>query len=250
MLVSCDGDGALVIGQLSHAWLAGQLARAWGNASFGSVDPHEEVILGAQQHDIGWATFDLEPGFSPKSGLPQNFLELSVDEHLAIWRGAPDLLMSQSACAALVVSLHSVSLAELRMRRAPEHAPVLQPHIDEEHTRQARLCAELNVSRAQKERIRRQMWAWDGISLALCNAWAPFTISDVPTADGLTTIEMLDRKDGTWSLSPWPFNSEQLEVQCEARPLARRYESETSMREALGHAIPLKLSFVLVPGAD
>ena len=249
MLVRCDSDGALAIGQLSHAWLAGQLARAWGNAAFGRVNPHEEVILGAQQHDIGWAAFDLEPGFSPESGLPRSFLELTVDEHLAIWRGAPDLLMSQSACAALVASLHSLSLAELRMRAAPEHAPVLQPHIDEERTRQARLCAELNVSHAQKERIRRQMWAWDGISLALCSAWTPFTISDVPTADGLTTIEVLDRHDGTWTVNPWPFNSKQLEVQCEARSLARRYESETGMREALAHAIPLKLCFVLVPPA-
>ena len=192
---------------------------------------------------------DLEPRFSSHSGLPQNFLELTVDEHLAIWRGAPDLLMSQSAFAALVVSLHSSSLAELRIRTAPEHAPLLQPHIDEEHTRQARLCAELNVSRAQKERIRRQVWAWDGISLALCNAWARFTISDAPTADGLTTIEVVDRKDGTWMLDPWPFKSKQLEVQCEARRLERRYESETSMREALAHATPVKLSFVLVPRA-
>jgi hypothetical protein len=246
VLVRRDGEGALIIGQLSHAWLTGQLARAWGNASFGSVEPREEVVLGAQQHDIGWAKFDLQPGLDPESGLPRSFLQLTVDEHLAIWCGAPDLLMSQSAYAALVVSLHSSSLAELRIRNAPDQAAVLRPHIDEELARQARLCAELSVSDHQQERTRRQVSTWDAVSLALCYAWKPFTISDVPTADGHATIELADRKDGTLTLDPWPFSSQQVEVQCEARRLEHHYETETSMREALRRAIPVKLNFVLI----
>ena len=247
MLVRRDGDGALAIGQLSHAWLAGQLAWAWGNARFGSVEPREEVALGAQQHDIGWAQFDLQPRFNPDTGLPQNFLDLTVEEHLAIWRDAPDRLMSQSTYAALVVSLHSSSLSELRAHNTPEHAIDLKPHIDEEHARQAQLCAALNVSEAQKERTQRQMWAWDALSLALCNAWRPFTIGDVPTADGLTSIELTDRKNGTSTLDPWPFNSNQVEVQCEAKRLARSYKDEESVRQAFAQAVPVKLNFMLVP---
>src|SRR5438132_5880492 len=92
VLVRVDDDGALAVGQLSHAWLSGQLARAWGNDRFSAPEPREEIVLGAQQHDIGWALFDLEPRFDPERGLPRNFLELTVDEHLAIWRDAPDRL--------------------------------------------------------------------------------------------------------------------------------------------------------------
>src|ERR1700722_161394 len=119
MLVRRDDEGALAIGQLSHAWLSGHLARAWGNDEFPAPDPREEIALGAEQHDIGWALFDLRPGLSAKSGLPRDFLELSVEEHLAIWSDAPDHLLSQSQHAALVVSLHGCSLSELRARGGP-----------------------------------------------------------------------------------------------------------------------------------
>ena len=91
MLVRLDDEGALAIGQLSHAWLSGQLARAWGNERFGPVEPREEIVLGAEQHDIGWALFDLEPRFNPETGLPRSFLEVTVrrpSENLA-WRSRP-----------------------------------------------------------------------------------------------------------------------------------------------------------------
>ena len=130
MLVRLDDSGALAIGQLSHSWLAGQLARSWGNSRFGAVEPREEVALGAEQHDIGWALFDLEPRFNPDTGLPKSFLDLTVEEHLAIWRGAPEHLMSQSVHAALVVSMHGRSLSELRMRANPGQAEVLEECAD------------------------------------------------------------------------------------------------------------------------
>jgi hypothetical protein len=39
-----DGDGdVLAIGQQSHAWISGQLARAWGNDRFPVPEPWEEV---------------------------------------------------------------------------------------------------------------------------------------------------------------------------------------------------------------
>src|SRR6185503_15933655 len=106
MLVRPDGEGALAIGQLSHSWLSGQLARAWGNDRFCAPEPREEIVLGAEQHDIGWALFDLRPRLSADTALPCSFVETNVGEHLEIWETAPDRLLSQSVHAALVVSLH------------------------------------------------------------------------------------------------------------------------------------------------
>ncbi len=246
MLVRLDDDGALVIGQLSHAWLSGQLARAWGNERFGTVEPREEIVLGAEQHDIGWAQFDLQPRFNPETGLPRSFLEMTVDDHLKIWRGAPDRLLSQSHYAALVVSLHGRSLSELRTQGGPEQAAALRQHIDEESARQAKLRATLGISAAQVQRTRRQMWTWDGLSLALCNAWRPFTARDVPTADGLADVELRDNEDGTSTLDPWPFATERVYVRCEARRLDTRYVDETAMRGALEQAKPVTLTFALV----
>ena len=146
MLVRPNADGAVAIGQLSHSWLSGQIARAWGNAALRATAAAEEVVLGAQQHDIGWALFDLEPSFNADTGLPRNFLELSVQQHLSIWSDAPDHLLSQSLRAALVVSMHGSSLSELRMAAGRE-LPPLRAHVERERARQARLCELLGVAR-------------------------------------------------------------------------------------------------------
>lgn len=246
MLVRVDDSGALAIGQLSHAWLSGQLARSWGNEQFGAVEPREEIVLGAQQHDIGWALFDLEPRINPETGLPRSFLDLTVDEHLAVWRGAPDHLMSQSLHAALVVSMHGRSLSQMRMRSAPDHRLALRAHVEDEHARQAQLCAALGVSEAQAERMQRQMWTWDGLSLALCSAWRPFIAREVPTAAGLIAVELRDREDGTLTLDPWPFGAKRVELRCEARRLGARYSDEAAMRRAFERAEPVTLTFALV----
>ena len=249
MLVRVDDDGPLAIGQLSHSWLSGQLARAWGNERFSVPEPRDEVVLGAQQHDIGWALFDLEPRLNADTGLPRNFIELSVEEHLAIWRDAPDRLVTQSLHAALVVSLHGASLSELRAKGAPEDAGLLQAHIDDERARQAELCGTLGVSETQLERTRRQMWTWDGLSLALCSGWDPFTARDVPTHDGLTEIELRARDDGTFTLDPWPFSRPGVEVRCEARRLLSAYDDERAMQRALDVPELVTLVFELLPRA-
>ena len=144
------------------------------------VGEYRDAVFGAEQHDVGWAHADLEPRLDPDSGLPRNFLETTVEEHLAIWRDAPLRLLSQSLHAALVASLHGRSLSELRARAAPKQAPALQRHIEEERARQNELCGLLGLSAGQAERIQRQMWTWDGLSLALCHGWRPFTAKDVP----------------------------------------------------------------------
>ena len=247
MLIRPGDDGALAIGQLSHSWLAGQLARGWGNERFGGVEPRAPIVLGAAQHDIGWAHFDLEPRFNPDTGLPRSFLELTVEDHLAIWTDAPVELLSQSLWAALVVSMHGASLSELRANGVPEQAPIVQPHIDAEHARQADLCARLGVSEAQAERTRRQMWTWDGVSLALCNGWRPFTSRDVPDANGeLVGVELRSHGDWASTLDPWPFAADRVEVECEARRLAPRYDDEAAMRRGFAAAPVETLVFTLV----
>lgn len=260
MLVRREQDGALAIGQLSHAWLSGQLARAWGNDRFAAPDPQEEIALGAEQHDVGWALFDLKPGRSAESGLPRSFLETTVEEHLDIWRDAPERLRSVSTYAALVVSLHGASLSALRLGNATDGRELLERHVADERERQSRLRAKLGLTEQDTQRIQRWMWAWDGLSLALCNGWDPFTSRDVPAGEELVDIELRRageasspaaggvRHEGAFSLHPWPFSKGRLHVSCEARELgATRFEDEAAMQEAFQDAAVLRLSFELLP---
>jgi len=246
MLLRREDEGVLAIGQLSHAWLSGQLARAWGNKRFLGPDPREEIALGAEQHDIGWAQFDLKPGISAHSGLPRSFLETSVEQHLAIWSAAPDRLLSMSEHAALVVSLHGSALSELRLHVAAGGGTLLEAHIAAEHQRQARLRRRLGLSEQQTRLIQRQMWTWDGLSLALCHGWDRFTARDVPQSGGLAELELRGAADGTIVLDPWPFSVPSVEVRCEGRRLAESYESEDVMQRNLEAAAPVTLVIRLV----
>lgn len=246
MLLRRDDEGVLAIGQLSHAWLSGQLARAWGNERFPGPHPREEIALGAEQHDIGWAMFDLQPGINPQAGLPRSFLETSVEEHLAIWSSAPDRLLSVSEHAALVVSLHGSALSELRLRAATGSGTLLTAHIAAEHDRQARLRSRLGLSEQQTRVIQRQMWTWDGMSLALCHGWDPFTAHDVPGSGGLGALELRGADDGPIVVDPWPFSVTTLEVRCEGRRLAESYEDADAMQRGLEEAPSVTLVFRLV----
>src|SRR5208283_2296795 len=160
MVVRAESDHALVFGQLSHAWLSGQLAAAWGNASVDPPEPRTAVALGAEQHDIGWARVDLEPVYDAGTGLPRNFLQTTVAEHLEIWRDAPARLLSQSVHAALVVSLHGRALSELRLESvAGADAAALRAHIEQERVRQQRLARALELAPQWLVRTQQQMWA-------------------------------------------------------------------------------------------
>ena len=108
-----DAPNTLIaIAQPSHAWLSGQIIRAWGNAAFGTVAPYEDVCLGAEQHDIGWLEWERSPTFNPATGRPHSFRELGVVAHTAIWRRGTEVALAFGRYPALLVSLHGTGLYE------------------------------------------------------------------------------------------------------------------------------------------
>src|SRR5258708_5480503 len=192
MVLREDGDGVIAIGQPAHAWVSGQLARAWGNARVGDVEPREEVCLAAEQHDIGMAAWDAAPELNPDTGWPQSFLEMSLQRHLELWSRAPLLARSQSRYAALLVSLHGTTLYAMRApeREPPEGAAAIRAYFAAQAGFQDELLAALrddhryaeHAAASAVDRNRRLLSAWDGISLALCLARYPWTLRDVPAA--------------------------------------------------------------------
>jgi hypothetical protein len=59
-----------------HAWLSGQMARAWGNRRFAAPAPYDEVCLAAGQHDIGWLDWEMKPALDAGTGLPEEFFKV------------------------------------------------------------------------------------------------------------------------------------------------------------------------------
>ena len=261
MLVRHDSRGAVVIGQPSHAWLSGQLARAWGNERFGAVEPFEEVCLAAEQHDIGMAMWDLEPVRNPESGLPASFLQMAIPDHVELWTLAPRRLLRQSRYAALLVSLHGARLyakRDLSPLPAAERSLVVeflegQRRLQHDLLETLRADPKTAPSAADPLVARNSglIGTWDTLSLALCLGYAPYTVKGVPSAGSPAELALSDTdQSGRLSVEPWPFRADSLVVHCEGQRLDGTYTDDAAMNDALARAPWERLEFELAPTAE
>lgn len=247
MLLRRDDRGVLAIGQPSHAWISGQLARAWGNTQFGAPEPQEEVCLAADQHDIGMAAWDLAPSRDPRTGLPHSFMEMPLQVHLELWRGGPRRLLAQSRYAALLVSMHGFRLYARRNldQLDPAGAEAVRAYLTEQRGFQESLLSSLRADPVTAPAAAAQLvarnsqliWTWDFLSLALCLDWAPTRARQVPTAQG--PVDLALEPSGAprrLTLAPWPFAVPTVVLRCEGRRLYVPLPSEKELREALEEA--------------
>ncbi|HEX3978260.1 MAG TPA: DUF3891 family protein [Solirubrobacteraceae bacterium] len=266
MVLRRDGAGVLAVGQASHAWLCGQLARAWGNERFGAVEPLDEVALGAEQHDVGMARWDLEPARHPETGLPKSFMEMGAQANAGLWSRGPQRLVTQSRYAALLAIMHGRRLYEgfdthgasaadaeavtAFLRHAAELAGSLL---------EALRADPVAAAHATPDRVARNsqlLWTWDLISLALLLDWAPQTLEAVPTAGGgamdvaLEAVPDAGSPDPVHSLDPWPFAAPEVRVHCEGRRLTEGSRDAEALAGGLARARWETVEFTLVPGAE
>jgi Protein of unknown function (DUF3891) len=237
-----DGEGVVAIGQPAHAWLSGQLARAWGNDAVPAPEPLEEVCLAAEQHDVGMAEWDLEPTLNAETGLPHSFMEMPLGVHLELWSAAAGKLARQSTYAALLVSMHGTALYEMRDldRMEREDADAVRRFLAARRDEQDRLLDALGLERESVLPNQRLIWTWDYMSLALCLDWPP--------AEG-PGVALEPAGAMRVAVDPWPFGGPSLTVRCEGRRLAGGYSSEAELHAALADAPLTALSWELVPGA-
>ena len=208
MLVRPDGDSVLCVGQASHAWISGQMARAWAEP----FSPYDEICLAAEQHDVGMAEWDLAPTLNAETGLPHGFTEMPFSVHSALWLEAPKKLVTTSVYAAALVSLHGTRLYELRDRT---------PDVDAFLARQKDFRRGLGFARDDLEPGSTLVWIWDYLSLAVLLGWEGEV--EGQRVDGLR-------------VDPWPFREPALTVRCEGRRLQGRFSDEAEMRAALAAA--------------
>ncbi|HEX5503676.1 MAG TPA: DUF3891 family protein [Thermomicrobiales bacterium] len=249
MLHRADADGLVVIGQPAHAWVSGQLARAWGNARFGAVAPREAVCLGAEQHDVGWTAWEGAPAHNPRTGRPYTFMELPTGIHLGLWSAAVPSALTQSRYAALLVSLHGTGLYERHdyARDTPEEARGVRDFLARSYALQDDLLAGLRADPAYAPhatpeviaRNRRLVAVWDALSLALCmGLGGERTYPDVPAAAGAETLVLapLDGVPTRVAVRPWPFGADAVRLVCEGRRLPETFDDDEALRAALARA--------------
>lgn len=264
-------DSLIAISQPSHAWLSGQLIRAWGNEAFGPVTPYEDVCLGAEQHDIGWLTWEQAPTFNPATGRPHSFRELGIPAHTAIWRHGTRMALAFGRYPALLVSLHGSGLyaAFDATSASGADAAAVRDFLDAQLAVQLRLRESLGADPRYAEyadpgaieRNRGLVRAADRLSIAICTGMLDMAVGSghphaaivkqVPTAGGETDLHLSATGGDLTSIAvaPWPFASSAVRVTCEGIALPREpSHDQTAMRDTLRTAPRVAVWAELRPG--
>lgn len=260
MLFRDVGKDVIAIPQPSHAWLSGQLLRAWGNGIFAPAVPWEEVCLGAELHDIGWLSWEAAPTLNPQTARPHSFQELGAAIHTSLWTDGVRRALAFGRYPALLVSLHADTIYGSFFdfaKAPPEDAALVRRFLDDQHRFQ-RACIEAlsgnprytpALSPQAVERNRLLVAAVDRMSLEI--GWgltSEACVPNVPTIGEARTEIRLRSPSGDPAelvVDPWPFAADHVEVVCEGRLLRGRFSDEGAMRQALYDAEPVTILTVL-----
>jgi hypothetical protein len=244
MLFRTQPSGDLAISQLTHAWISGQILRAWDETLA------EPLLLAAEQHDIGWMDWETAPSFNPQTGRPHLFRDIGAAVHAPMWaRGVERALGAWGAHVALLISRHGGVIYRRytdRHRIAQADAAAAQGFLETQAPIETAWMQMLALEPAALKRETALLALVDTLSLALCGELkAPLDL-EAPGRNGDTVSMRLVERAGhpfDFILSPWPFRLDALIVEGEARPLPAegRFSDDAGMRAWL--AAPERSAF-------
>lgn len=233
MLFRTQASGSLAISQLTHAWISGQILRAWNQTL------SEPLLLAAEQHDIGWIDWETAPSFNPQTGLPHLFRDVGAAVHAPMWiKGVERALNAWGSHVALLISRHGGVIYRRytdRHRTAEVDAVAADRFLQTQAPVEAVWMQTLGLDAAQAKRESMLVALVDTLSLALCGELkAPLELEAPDRNDNIEVLRLTERPGHPFdfSLSPWPFRADVVTVEGQARPLAQdqRFADEAAMK--------------------
>jgi len=252
----------LAISQPAHAWISGQILRAW-------AEPLEEpLLLAAEQHDLGWLDWETAPSFDPQTGRPHLFRAVGAAAHAPMWaRGVDRALHAWGQRVALLVSRHGGLIYTRYMDRhrvAPADAAAADQYLATQAPLQVAWARALGLDAVTLAHDAALVALSDTMSLALCgDLQTPLDMEAPDRTGGRRTLRLTGRLTerltgrltarpddaAAFTLSPWPFSGDALVVECEARPLpGGRLVDEAAMRTWLAKPERAAFRARLTPG--
>jgi hypothetical protein len=253
-----DRGDWLLIPQIEHARLAGELALAWGNERERSLAAYPQLVWGVGHHDDGWREWDDAPRLKPETGFPRSFLEMRMRDSTAIWSKSI-ALCSADPLAGIAVSRHFSYLSEQAQASGHADSDDLVA-IDQFLSEQAGVEANLsNRARAQQVATGsdvdlqqlfdfgfRTVRFFDMVSLWLCCAERQQPESF--TAPLGESVRLIPQAPGLIAIDPYPLGVDSLVLKTPVRRLtARRYGSDAELQAALQTAPLESLAWTVRP---
>ena len=106
MQLSDGSSGWLLISQVEHAHLSGEIARVWKEPI------SDEVVAAISHHDDGWAVWEAAPQIDRRSGTPLSFMEMAITDSMAIWDRSIASASTIGPLAGAIVAGHFIGLTE------------------------------------------------------------------------------------------------------------------------------------------
>ncbi|MDH3717951.1 MAG: DUF3891 family protein [Planctomycetota bacterium] len=210
----------LLISQVQHARLAGDLARQW---PFWSDSLHAslraELLSAIYHHDDGWTEWERQPKLRPADGAPLNFLEMPLQDSLDIWGQSIRQSVRLGPLAAYVVAGHFLYLLDQSTAADQPAACLWSASFRQQQDSWSTQWQSQDVARHQPAAAREAL-SWlqllDALSLWFCCDGTPIT-QEITLPDG-NTVRFTRRAEQQVTVSPWLFDVPNLQLSVETIP--------------------------------
>jgi hypothetical protein len=224
MICKKRGDGWEVIFQRNHALLAAEILADWKPEH--RPQPWIQLLNACAQHDHGWQENDKDYLLSER-GEPLDFLHIPMQTTLVLARRNLLNADAQSRWCAILVARHGEYLYSFK------DDPDSQSYVRELKEFRTSRMADIDVSAHHVEKMYELLCWADSLSLLVCCDPSDFTRSLELKAQGREYHAEQVRED-LWSLHPWPYQSQTVELDYEVRVLPQpSFASPQELREAL-----------------
>jgi hypothetical protein len=257
------GQPHFILTMAEHTEFCGQLARAFGNDEFESVQPNPEAIFAVENHDRGWDAYDAQPKLDPETGLPFSLVGTPPVDSSKTITASPDFNERYHPYCGLLVSMHMWGLHNRRLgfsqfvvRQRTSTSietqelfkPEVRARLASEQARQERIKSELAAdgnarawfSQARLLQNYKQLQFFDTLALYFHLRQASERGEEVyihvpknAEVDATITVQRVD--DDNYTLDLYPFASDVVKVVCRGR----------YMQPATGSAVPADLGAAL-----
>ncbi|MDY7103335.1 MAG: DUF3891 family protein [Actinomycetota bacterium] len=254
MIVADADNGQLwLVNQTTHALMAAELCRHWGNRDVEAPRMIEVVLAAIAQHDNGWYEEEARPRLDP-DGRPMSFMTGPPwSEKLDLWRRGIRRAFDQHPYAGVLVARHAATLYQPSLSLlSGEELVATREFVEQTQpatTARARELlaghgswAELLTDEAI-EASTRLLKVGDHVSLRVLVPYAERGVLDHGPVDhrGTTTPLQITHGEGAITIDPWPYGVDSFDVEVWGRKLDRRtFADIASYRDALA-AAPLRV---------